>query len=260
MLSTFWFGTGERRLYGAYHEPASARPSPIALLMCQPLGQEAVRVHRIHRVLAERLARKGIGVLRFDAYATGESAGDDDDGELTGWSQDVLSAHHELTARSGARRIVWFGTRLGAWLAARASAELSGSPPASIVMWSPLTDGAAYVNYLAQHSATGPLAAGRRLPGHAIGFGISNKLESQLQAISETDYDCIRCARVVIAGKESGPEAASIARVLRPRQIEVMTVNVPTEVDWVSDEALNAALVPASVIATLEARITAEIE
>lgn len=259
MLSTFWFGPTGRRMYGAYHEATIRRPSPVALLMCQPMGQEAVRVHRIYRVLAERLARQGMSVLRFDYHATGESPGDDEQGELVGWCDDVLAAQQELLLRSGATHTVWFGARLGAWLAAGASARAGSSAPDALVLWAPITDGANYLSYLAEHSDTEPVVPGRKLSGQAIGFGVSPTLESQLAALDPSAYERSQCARLALAGDGASAELDALSRTLRSRREGVRLVNVPTAVDWVSDEALNAALVPASVIASLEATILAEI-
>ncbi len=67
------FGTSGRELFGIYHAAEVVSPSRPAVLLCNPFGQEAVRAHRIYRILAERLARAGHNVMRFDYYATGDS-------------------------------------------------------------------------------------------------------------------------------------------------------------------------------------------
>src|SRR4051812_43750768 len=65
-MTPFYFGAPERRLLGLFHPSATAVRGARAVLLCNPFGQEAVRSHRVYRVLAERLARGGIAVLRFD--------------------------------------------------------------------------------------------------------------------------------------------------------------------------------------------------
>ena len=66
-------GSG-RQLAALYHPPTSADRGR-AVLILNPLGQEAVRAHRLLRVLADRLARLGVHVLRFDFHGCGDSAG-----------------------------------------------------------------------------------------------------------------------------------------------------------------------------------------
>ena len=76
-----------------------------SVLLCNPLGQESVRLHRFYRVLAERLSRLGIAVLRFGLLRDGESAGEEVEGRLARWCDDVLEAHRELIRLSGAKKI-----------------------------------------------------------------------------------------------------------------------------------------------------------
>ena len=63
----------------------------------------------------------GTAVLRFDYFGTGDSPGDDTDGEFEGWRRDVNTAHEELRRRVGERNILWIGARLGATLAVLAA-------------------------------------------------------------------------------------------------------------------------------------------
>ena len=139
------FGRPDRTLFGIYHE--ATEPAPTAVLLCPPFGQEAIRAHRLYRVLAERLARAGIAALRFDYYGTGDSLGDDLDGDLTGWQDDVLSAHRELVRRCQAKAVVWMGLRLGASLAALAARQ-APAELARLVLCTPVVDGRAYLAQL----------------------------------------------------------------------------------------------------------------
>ena len=104
---------GSGRQLAALHHPASGTPRGRGVLIINPLGQEAVRAHRLLRVLADRLARMGVHVLRFDFHGCGDSSGDDLDGEMKGWQLDVLAAHQKLRELSGTDAIGWLGIRLG---------------------------------------------------------------------------------------------------------------------------------------------------
>ena len=56
----FRFGLPTRQLYGVFHPAAQPRTPAIGVTLCNPFGQEAVRTHRLYRIMAERLARAGL--------------------------------------------------------------------------------------------------------------------------------------------------------------------------------------------------------
>src|SRR5690606_6529681 len=129
-------------------------------LLCNPFGQEAVRAHRIFVVLADRLARQGVSVLRFDYHGTGDSPGDDDVGDLEGWAADILSAQAWLDEAARPSRRVWIGLRLGALLAAMASGGARpGATIDSLILWEPVIDGSAYLRELAEADRKARLGA-----------------------------------------------------------------------------------------------------
>ncbi|MFM9424929.1 hypothetical protein RCH10_001362 [Variovorax sp. GrIS 2.14] len=139
------FGQPSRQLFGLYHTPEKS--SDLAVLICPPFGQEAIRTHRFFRVLSDRLARSGAAVLRFDLYGSGDSGGADLDGDFEGWWRDICTAHDELQRHAVGRRVVWLGSRMGATLAAMA--DRSGlCDPERIILWDPIFDGARYMESL----------------------------------------------------------------------------------------------------------------
>jgi pimeloyl-ACP methyl ester carboxylesterase len=192
------FGPASRRLFGLYHPANESRASGAAALLCNPFGHEAMRTHRFYRLLAERLARQGVAVLRFDYHATGDSPGREEDGELKGWTQDIGEAQLELLRRSGARKLSWFGARLGARLA------LLAAPPAApgvhkLVLWDPVFDGRRYLEELGRAHVE-ELELAHNIPDPAwrralardplafayecLGFAIPKTLREQLLALS----------------------------------------------------------------------------
>jgi len=137
----FYFGPG-RELFGFYH-PAPAA-SGTAVLLCPPLGAEQIRCHRLYRQLAHAMAEAGFPALRFDYYGTGDSAGRSRDVNWTRCLSDVATAATELRARSGAQRILAFGTRLGA----NAALDATDAVLAGVVAWDAIADGAALIGEL----------------------------------------------------------------------------------------------------------------
>lgn len=265
-MLAFHFGPADRRLFGLFHPAQSARHQRQAVLLCNPFGQEAVRVHRMYRVLAERLARNGSDVLRFDFFGTGDSAGDDAQGELEGWVTDVATASRELERRAGAARLVWLGARLGASVAALGAAR-AGRVPDALVMWEPVVDGAAYLRTLAHgtvaafensFSITDPawrqtLAS---LPllrdGEAIGFEAGARLQEQLLGLTPDSFIAPRLKRAAVVRADASPALDAMLQRWRAVGIPIEESVQPHDFDWVAEEALNTALVPHEIVKRLD--------
>lgn len=119
------FGDPDQPVFGWWHAPAEP-PLDIAVLLCPSYGREEVSGHRTLRHLARRLAGAGMPVLRFDYLGTGDSAGDECQGDqVGGWLRSIHAALDELRERSGHSRIAVVGLRLGALLGAHAAAQRS---------------------------------------------------------------------------------------------------------------------------------------
>jgi hypothetical protein len=129
-VETFYFDG----LYGVLH---GAGPATDAVLICPPIGQEAVRAHFILSRVARQLAASGTPVLRFDYYGLGDSAGDSVDATPARWRRDIAGARAELVRRTGASRVAAIGVRLGATLLATA-----GIDAARLALWDPVCRGA----------------------------------------------------------------------------------------------------------------------
>ena len=142
-IQQFHFGPPEAPLFGAFHEALSVSATAPAVLLCNPFGVEAIRAHRIFRILAEKFAAIGSPVLRFDYRGSGDSAGESSAFTLASAAEDIVAAHQELLDRSGAARVLWLGLRLGAGIALKAAAQRPKNLR-SMILWQPVADGAAY--------------------------------------------------------------------------------------------------------------------
>src|SRR5665213_550539 len=134
----FYFGSEVEPIFGWYHTPEI--PNGGGVVLCSPLGLDATRSHWSYRHLAERLARAGFGVLRFDWPGTGDSAGDDAQPDRVAvWIAGLNLAIDELKRRSGAPRPALVGLRVGATLAAQVAAEREDI--GALVLWMPALTG-----------------------------------------------------------------------------------------------------------------------
>lgn len=258
----FRFGPDRSDLFAVFHQGARANRRSVAVLLCNPYGQEAVRTHRMYRVLAERLEKKGYDVLRFDYFATGESAGDDEQGDLERWRDDVHEAHRELRKRSRASRQVWVGARLGATLALLAAAA-SDDPPDTLVLWDPIVDGKAYLDELdASHArqirssfSIVPPGVALARQGEALGFGTHPQFEAQFAALNADRLAQARVRRAMLLAPAEDLGVQALAQALRATAVDTRLVGFGHAFDWVSEEALNTALVPAEALQHLVALV-----
>jgi alpha-beta hydrolase superfamily lysophospholipase len=264
----FHFGPSDRPLFGIYQPPADNAPADRAVLLCNPFGQEAVRGHRIYRVLAARLVRERIAVLRFDYHATGDSPGADEEGELEGWTGDVRVALHELVARSGVARVVCVGARLGGTLALRGA---GGQPETMrLVLWDPVVDGADYLALLRRKHVESlestfsvPDPAWRQQLAHdpqaytaeAIGFAMSERLRGQIRALAPDTLRAPAGADVHVLAHPA--DAAVNAWVASPALRAARCSHWPIEesFDWTASQRPGSPIVPAPALARLMATI-----
>jgi dienelactone hydrolase len=134
-------------MFGWYHTPEAAARGAVVLVT--PLGLDGTRAHWTYRVLAERLARAGFAVLRFDWRGTGDSAGDDHEPErVATWVEDLHLAIDELKRRSGAAAPILVGLRAGATFAGHVAA--ARDDVGALVLWMPAQTGAAWAAEMAK--------------------------------------------------------------------------------------------------------------
>jgi len=247
------FGAGDRQLLGMFHPAQPERGSACSVLICPAFGQESIRTHRLFKVLAERLAREGANVLRFDYFGTGDSPGNDDQIDIDRWIADIHCAQDELNKRCDAR-IVWVGARLGATVAALASR--AGIPPYRLVLWEPILSGSDYLQSLAHRHiehlvATLGHARGAALDvvkgREALGFALPDHWVRQVESITAQSLQGARADQIMLVGGREMIAAA--AQVLQRDGKQQLTAHeFATPFDWSSEEALNSALVPAPAV------------
>ncbi|RZL58443.1 MAG: alpha/beta fold hydrolase [Variovorax sp.] len=265
-MTPLMFGPPARRLFGIHHPSESATTDRGAVLICPPFGQEALRSHRFFRVLADRLARAGFSVLRFDYYGTGDSPGDDADGDFEGWRRDVLAAHDELRRLSGSpsRSIGWLGVRLGGTLAIQA-AQSSRLALERIVLWEPVVDGRRYAQHLREWHVESlelsyciPESSLRRrladdphaFTDEASGFAVSPLLRQQFSSLQPQSLRIPTDCRTLVLGQRHDEPL---------RQWVQMQVSEPPPqffefehpLIWNSDPSSNNAMVPAEALKRL---------
>ena len=181
-----YFPARGHRLFGVHHESRISVQRDCCVIMCYPAGQEYMRAHRSHLVLARQLAGHGFPVLRFEFRGCGNSSGDEFDWSLAGWRQDVSSAVSKGLDLSRATRACLMGMRLGASVALLAAQDLFEL--AGLVLWDPVCNGASHVAELRQLHREWLRGSFARHPSptphlEALGFSYPQGFVAELEAL-----------------------------------------------------------------------------
>lgn len=253
---------GERALLVEVRVPALLRARPVAVLLCGPFGEEAVRAHRALRVLAQRVEAAGFAVMRFDYSCTGDSSGDSAQASVEAWVEDIATAAEALRARSGSARVALVGLRLGASLAAQAAAR-ARTRAAHLVLWDPVVDGAAYLRELADaHRAYLLAETGRAAPAadgpptEALGMPITPALRAGLDAIDLAALPPPAPLATVVATRRT-PDLQRLRAAWSAGPAPAHWIDIDAPDAWNSDAALNAAVVPIDEVLAITARLQA---
>ncbi|MGZ3449425.1 MAG: alpha/beta fold hydrolase [Polyangiales bacterium] len=269
LVNFFHFGQGsanaESGLFGSFHPSQASAPKPTAVLLCNPFGEEAVRAHRIYRVLANRLSRAGHAVLRFDYLGTGDSSGSAEETNLDDWIASVVMATAELRRLSSAPRIAALGLRLGGTLAAIATSKHSLDLQ-HLLLWDPVIDGPAYlrelaashVEYMSEEMGSPyppPPLTPEGFPHEALGYPLPPSLLAQIAKIDLAAIE-LRADHVTVVTTRSGDDTKRLeSRLEKANAKNTKWIATSTSVPWNSDAAVNSAVVPMDILEILVARI-----
>lgn len=258
--TSFHFGDGDRTLYGVYHSPGVRRRRPLAVLLLNPFGEEAIRSYRVQKIIAERLAALGAAVLRFDYYGAGDSAGECVETSIDGMQTDILTAHEELIDLSNIRRVAWCGLGLAVPVALSAFSSANVNL-AKFLGWDPVISGSEYIDDLtASHAKY--LADALDMPERRIrrelsmqltevmGFGVSESLISDVAELELNGSDLDVCDDVALIGRKSSGAFRKLHGQLTSTASSV-SIEFDESVTWNSHQALNSIIVPNDSIAAI---------
>lgn len=224
----FYFGDSARQLFGMYDPPSGTGRRGVVL--CHPWGQEYLRAHQSVCHLARLLAREQCHALRFDFFGCGDSAGDDADGSVEQWLDDIGSAIDELKDMTRLRSVGIVGLRFGATLAAAAASRRDVD---RLVLWDPIADGAGYVRELIEVKGRGRNGDGRGTV-QVAGFPLTAQLQESMGAIGLATWEK-RLPPTLVVSTAQPDTYHPLERALRDCGVEVTTVCHPGPSVW-SDE------------------------
>jgi dienelactone hydrolase len=192
-----WFGE-TKSTFGVVHWPDSDVRAGVVI--CPPIGYEAISSYTTLRVMAEALATNRFAVMRVAFPTTGNSlrtgAGDD----VAEWERAIATAVEEMRS-FGVSQVAIVGMRFSATLVANLASRLT---PDAVVLWDPVSSGRRYtrgLRLLATDVGNGVVSAGI--------FFDSDTLSSMSRV--SLDLDALHAPTLVIQRSEPSSEAALVA-------------------------------------------------
>lgn len=220
MIEAFFLPGSQGARFAIYHPPAADVAERGGVLYVPPFAEEMNKARRMVALQARRLAVAGFGVLIPDLYGCGDSAGDFAEARWEIWRDDLSRCRDWLLGRGHHRLVLW-GLRLGALLAA----ELAGdSTTQRLLLWQPVLDGERFLHQFLR----------LRLTADRIKGG--DKTMARLQEVLAAGQT------LEVSGYELSPELATAMKQAR--------LQVPPGGGWVDwfelVSAVNRPLLPAS--------------
>jgi len=249
-----YFGPENKRLFGAWHHSQTGEAST-AVVLCYPMGQEYMRIHRTYVELARSLAEQGLEVLRFDYYGCGDSSGETTEGTLKQWTSDILQATRELRIETGLREVHLVGSRIGANLALRV-AQMSADV-AAVVLWEPVLNGVEYLATLekAHHNL---LHNNAKMDGYdrakswfveLVGYPVTKELYDELAAIDLFASPVSKTPDVLVLANTDKPLLQEYTNRLRSPANRVDYVSAgESDAIWLKEDRQNKGVVPARTV------------
>lgn len=225
------FGADATRCFGWYHAPAGPRRAT-GVVLCRPVGYEGTCAYETYTQLAERLARAGFPVIRFDYHGTGDSIGTDADPDrVAAWQACIDAALHEVARLGGTPRLALFGVRIGATMAAQVASRRGGV--ASMVLWAPFAAGRGFVREL---RAAGTLRHHAPRPGasdaddlETLGTLYTAQTLADLQALDAkpAEGQPLPAQRALFIGRDDLPGAGPLPAAWSAAGVQTTVVDWP---------------------------------
>lgn len=209
--------------FGWFHHAAPGAPARgVAVVLCRPLGYEAMCSYPTFAQLAGTLAQAGFPALRFDYHGMGDSAGGCGEADrVEAWLDSIAAAVREAKALAGVSRVALVGVRLGATLAACAASRLGGVD--SLVMWAPCPTGRAFLRELrAAGAAQGPDGG-----LEAMGYRYTAQTVQDLQQLDCTSLPAAPAPRALVIGRDDLPGEGPLPKAWRQQGIAATFATLP---------------------------------
>lgn len=157
-LNPLYLDGAAGKLFAVYYAPPETMAARASVLLVPPFAEEMNKSRHVYASLARSLCGRGYGVLSFDLFGTGDSAGDFADARWDIWLEDMHTAVRYLEDHVAPRPVL-LGLRFAALLSF-AYLRLAPQAIASWHGWQPVTDGKSMLNQFLRLRLAAGMAAG----------------------------------------------------------------------------------------------------
>jgi exosortase A-associated hydrolase 2 len=140
----FFKNSSGKELFGVIHYPEKL--SSKGVLICHPLFEEKLHVHRVLVDFSRLLCSSGFSVMRFDYYGDGDSQGEFEEATLETRLSDIGSALDFFRNKTSVDKLALLGVRFGATLASLLAEK--NRTVDFLILWAPILKGNDYINSL----------------------------------------------------------------------------------------------------------------
>jgi exosortase A-associated hydrolase 2 len=196
----FFKNSSGKELFGVIHCPE--KPSAKGVLICHPLFEEKLHVHRVLVDFSRLLSSSGFIAMRFDYYGDGDSQGEFEEATLETRLNDISSALDFFRKKTSIDKIALLGVRFGATLASLSAEKKELSD--ALILWAPILKGNDYLLQLLRMNLTHQVVAYKKVlytreelikglnEGKKInveGYEITRELYEQVSKVDLLDKD-----------------------------------------------------------------------
>ncbi len=136
-VEAFFLPVPDGARFCVHHPPR--HKNGLGVVFASAFAEEMNKSRHIVAQASRRLAAQGFGVLCIDFKGCGDSSGSFDQASWADWRQDISTAIDWMLAQGYSRVVLW-GHRLGAMLAAQAAAARPNDV-ARCLLWQPVVQG-----------------------------------------------------------------------------------------------------------------------
>jgi len=217
-LKAFHIKSNNEQLYTVLHSPKNIENSrKHTVVICSPITHEHDTCYWAMRQLAFRLSRLGFHVVRFDYFASGNSAGLSQQITLNSCVQNIVNISQYIIDQTNSEKLTYIGLRLGAVLATMSSIK---RVPDQMILWDPLIIGKKYINELAQlHKTFLNKMKRTKLHSHNlgteyVGYPYSEIIIDEINSIQLSDMEIpVDTALSVLTSPENTEQKAYIKKL-----------------------------------------------
>ncbi|NLD99572.1 MAG: hypothetical protein GX640_06835 [Fibrobacter sp.] len=181
-MKPVFFGEGNDKIFGVYHNPEKSVPNPKRVLICSPIAHEYMKSYRIIRILADRLSQCGNYVLRFDWAGHGDSYGTFNNCNFKLWGKNIGCALEYFLSEADDSPLYIVGFRVGASILLKQSPFILHHH--EIVLCDPVLDGSFWINlihFIHRDIFSGNLPDNSYSTNELIGFRYSLELLNDIR-------------------------------------------------------------------------------